>query len=145
MSTIAYEASSLPLVSHSSDVAPANPLLVTCPACRADVGSLRPNEAATQLKCRACGFVIQRARGIWRALAPSREDKFRQFVKEYQTVRLKEARGTGGARYFLSLPYRDVTGRNTWQWKIRGRFFADLKKITPMPWIFWTLEQGIAG
>ncbi|HEV2352002.1 MAG TPA: class I SAM-dependent methyltransferase [Terriglobia bacterium] len=61
-------------------------------------------------------------------MTPSSEDRFRKFVKEYQAVRFKEARGTGGAHYFLSLPYKDVTGRNSWQWNIRGRSFRYLER-----------------
>ena len=72
---------------------------------------------------------MRRERGIWRALTPPRELKFRNFVKDYQSVRLKEARGAGGAHYFLSLPYKDVTGRNSWQWNIRGRSFRYLERI----------------
>jgi SAM-dependent methyltransferase len=128
MSTIAYEAVRLPITHKSADAAPAQPLSVSCPVCRADVGSLRPIETTTDLTCAACGFVLRRKRGIWRALAPSRENRFRQFVEEYQTVRLQEARGTGGVHYFLSLPYKDVTGRNSWQWNIRGRSFHYLER-----------------
>jgi ubiquinone/menaquinone biosynthesis C-methylase UbiE len=132
MSTIVYEAARLRFVNKSADAASGQPLSVSCPACRADIGPLRPHETTIQVTCAACGFVLRRERGIWRALALSREDKFRQFVQEYQTVRMKEARGTGGAHYFLSLPYKDVTGRNSWQWKIRGRSFRYLeRKIFP--------------
>lgn len=126
MSTIAYEASRLPIAGKSANAATIHSLSMSCPACRTDVGPLRPNEA--QLPCPACEFVIKREWGIWRALAPSREEKFLRFVGEYQTVRMKEARGIGGVRYFLSLPYRDVSGRNSWQWKIRGRSFRYLER-----------------
>ena len=136
MSTITYQAAQLPSVYNSDEAAPAQPLSVSCLVCRVDVGSFRPYESTTQLTCPACGFVIRRERGIWRALAPSREEKFRQFVKEYQTVRLQEARGTGGVRYFLSLPYKDATGRNSWQWKIRGRSYRYLERT-----IFPLLEK----
>jgi SAM-dependent methyltransferase len=70
-------------------------------------------------------------------MAPERDDRFRQFVQEYQTVRLQEARGTGGVHYFLSLPYKDVTGKNSWQWKIRGRSFRHLEQT-----IFPQLEKN---
>ena len=66
--------------------------------------------------------------GIWRAIAPDREQHFRQFVKDYQTVRSLEGRGSSRADFYLTLPYEDLTGRNPWQWKIRARtyrFFGD--------------------
>jgi SAM-dependent methyltransferase len=136
MSTIAYEAARLPLAGKSANAATVPSLSMSCPACRVGVGVLHPNETSAQMNCPACGFVSRRERGIWRALTPSREDKFRKFVTEYQTVRLKEARGSGGLHYFLSLPYKDVTGRNSWQWKIRGRSFRYLERT-----IFPRLEK----
>src|SRR5690242_4759286 len=107
MSTIACQAARLPLIKRSNDAAPARALSVSCPVCRAEAGPLRANNDETELTCPDCRFAIKRVRGIWRAMAPARDDKFRRFVDEYQTVRLQEARGTGGVHYFLSLPYKD--------------------------------------
>ena len=128
MFTITYEAARLRWAKESADPASVQAISVSCPACQSEVGSLRLHEPTAHLTCAACGFDIVRERGIWRALPPLREDRFRQFIKEYQTVRLQEARGTGGAHYFLSLPYKDVTGRNSWQWNIRGRSFRYLER-----------------
>lgn len=89
-------------------------------------GSLAPT-------CAVCGFEFQFERGIWKALAPSRENRFEQFMREYQMVRAREGRGSSGAHFYLGLPYKDLTGRNTWQWKIRGRSFRFLaQKILPV-------------
>ncbi|HLY59150.1 MAG TPA: class I SAM-dependent methyltransferase [Terriglobia bacterium] len=136
MSTIVNEVARLPWDAQSESAATAHSLFLSCPGCHAGVGFLSPNETSTPKECPSCGFMIRRVKGIWRAMTPSSEDKFRQFVREYQAIRLKEARGAGGAHYFLALPYKDVTGRNSWQWKIRGRSFRHLERI-----IFPQLEK----
>jgi SAM-dependent methyltransferase len=51
-----------------------------------------------------------------------------QFLKEYETVRHSEGRGSNEATYYLELPFRDVTGRNASQWRIRSRSFEYLRK-----------------
>jgi len=43
-------------------------------------------------------------------------------------VRAKEGRGSSGADYYLALPFKDLTGRNVWQWHIRARTFAFMEK-----------------
>src|SRR5690242_14629739 len=98
-------------------------ILWLCPTCREGGGLLPTDDASHAVGCPSCGFAITNHLGIWHALPASREIKFHQFIKEYQTVRINEGRGKGGAHYFLSLPYKDASGQNSWQWKIRGRSF----------------------
>ncbi|HEX5482313.1 MAG TPA: class I SAM-dependent methyltransferase [Terriglobia bacterium] len=70
--------------------------------------------------------------GIWKALPLGREDHFSQFIEEYQTVRRSEGRGSPGGLYYLALPHKDITGRNSWQWKIRAKSFRYLlRKVLP--------------
>ncbi len=142
MSTVTFETTRPRAVVDSPGSAHVQTLSLYCPACRECAGALRPNEMSNALTCSACGFVMKRERGIWRALAPSREGKFQQFIREYQTVRLKEGRGVGGVHYFLSLPYKDITGRNSWQWKIRGRSFRYLER-TILPRLQKDYPQGM--
>jgi len=52
--------------------------------------------------------------GIFRALAPERESHFRQFIREYEMVRAQEGRGSDSSNFYLELPFRDLTGRNSW-------------------------------
>jgi SAM-dependent methyltransferase len=66
--------------------------------------------------------------GICSALPPSREATFRQFVRDYESVRAKEGRGSTCADYYLALPFEDLTGRNAWQWHIRARTFRFMEK-----------------
>jgi SAM-dependent methyltransferase len=76
----------------------------------------------------ACGFVFSETDGIYNALPPAREATFRQFVHDYESVRAKEGRGSSSADYYLALPFKDLTGRNSWQWHIRARTFRFMEK-----------------
>jgi SAM-dependent methyltransferase len=73
--------------------------------------------------CRRCTFVISERNGILRALRPGREQHFLQFIKQYETVRTREGRGSTSPNFYTALPFRDLTGNNTWEWKIRCRTF----------------------
>lgn len=94
-----------------------------CPVCARAVGQIDPRQNLPEVTCSSCGFVMKNQEGIWNGLAPTREERFEQFIREYQTVRAEEGRGSSGSLYYLALPYKDLTGRNTWQWKIRSRTF----------------------
>jgi SAM-dependent methyltransferase len=66
--------------------------------------------------------------GIYDALPPDRESIFRQFVHDYEFVRAKEGRGSSSADHYLALPFKDLDGRNVWQWRIRARTFRFMEK-----------------
>jgi SAM-dependent methyltransferase len=69
-----------------------------------------------------------------RALPPARESYFRQFISQYETVRAQEGRGSLESEYYLSLPFKDLTGNNAWQWQIRSHTFQHLidKVLVPL-------------
>ena len=96
-----------------------------CPTCLSGPCRVSAQSPAT---CSACGYVFSEFKGICDALPPDRECKFRQFVHDYESVRSKEGRGSTSAEYYLALPFKDITGRNTWQWQIRARTFRFLEK-----------------
>lgn len=98
-------------------------LRLQCPECREPMAAIDPWREFSPQRCPSCDLVLASRHGIWHALAPAREERFKQFIEEYETVRRREGRGSGGSHYYLALPYRDVTGRNTWQWRIRRRTF----------------------
>ncbi len=107
-------------------------LLLRCPVCTHPMGTLVLLPMRLEPQCPACGFILKNERGIWKALAPCRDERYRQFVTEYQTIRQSEGRGSSGGRYYLALPFKDATGRNSWQWKLRARSFRYLqRKILP--------------
>lgn len=52
----------------------------------------------------------------------------RQFLDDYSRIRRAEGRGSTDPEYFLALPYRDLTGRNSRQWSIRARTWAHFER-----------------
>jgi SAM-dependent methyltransferase len=103
----------------------ASSLRLQCPICQQ---LLLPSGMFSNPVCSGCGFVMSELNGIFRALSPDRELHFSQFVRDYEMIRAKEGRGSSSADYYLELPFRDLTGRNLWQWKIRARTFRHLEK-----------------
>jgi ubiquinone/menaquinone biosynthesis C-methylase UbiE len=112
----------------------------SCPACRTEIGRM---DAASphSMRCPGCSFVIREVDGILRALRPGREAYFQQFVTQYETVRMREGRGSSSADFYTALPFRDITGKNTWEWKIRGRTFIHASKHI-LPAIEAVNQQG---
>ena len=90
--------------------------LLACPVCRT---SLSANQAGSLL-CPSCHFKLRFVDGIWRALPAERMIHYEKFIRDYETIRQAEGRGSKDANYYLSLPYRDSTGKLGWQWQIRG-------------------------
>jgi len=85
-----------------------------CPSCRTNVDGL---------DCPKCAFRMQVSDGIIHALPPLRSQYFSQFIKDYERIRAAEGRGSQSEEYYLKLPYQDITGRNSGQWKIRARSY----------------------
>ena len=97
-------------------------LLFSCPVCRRQMQSPASSDF-TETSCTGCGFVMHQTGHVLRALPGERESHFQQFVTQYETVRSQEGRGSLDSEYYLSLPFRDVTGNNAWQWQIRRKTF----------------------
>ena len=56
----------------------------------------------------------------------------RQFLETYTKIRAAEGRGSDDSAYYRALPFSDLTGRNSAQWKIRACTFAYFRrKILP--------------
>ncbi len=106
-------------------------LRLRCPQCNGPLEG--PDLNLLSINCRRCDFVLTKREGIWRALAPYRAEKYQRFIQEYETVRLREGRGSGGGHYYLALPFKDTSGCNSWQWRIRARTFRFVtQKILPV-------------
>jgi hypothetical protein len=80
------------------------------------------------LTCSRCKMNMTCHRGVWQALLPEREAYFARFMGEYQFVRASEGRGSANDDYYLALPYRDLSGRNSGQWAIRARTFRYIER-----------------
>ncbi len=109
-------------------------LKMQCPQCCNLLGVLRSSDCPAEflLSCPTCYFQMLKDDGIWRALPPKRASYFQKFMREYQTVREAEGRGSNNPQYYLELPYRDISGNNHGQWAIRARSYDFLEhKILP--------------
>ena len=114
-----------------------------CPVCGHSDPSLVLTQGVLQEpSCSYCGFTFVQESRIWKALTPAREERFQQFMIEYETDMHREGRGSAGAQFYLELPYRDVTGRNAWQWKIRSRSFRFFSQRI-LPWLEYRYKAGL--
>ena len=52
----------------------------------------------------------------------------RRFVDDYLRIRRLEGRGSDDPAYYWELPYRDLTGRLTAQWEMRGRTYRHFER-----------------
>jgi SAM-dependent methyltransferase len=89
-------------------------LRLRCPRCSANLSGL---------DCLKCGLLLSEFGGIIHALPPLRADHYAQFIADYERIRIAEGRGSARDDFYLALPYRDVSGRNSGQWRIRARTF----------------------
>jgi SAM-dependent methyltransferase len=95
-----------------------------CPRCDAGISGLR---------CERCGHEMRIDRRIVRALTPERVAHYAQFMRDYERIREAEGRGSEDDDYYLELPYRDATGRNSRQWQIRARTYVCLMETILAP------------
>jgi SAM-dependent methyltransferase len=65
--------------------------------------------------------------GIWRFLLPESEAHYARFIRDYETIRLSEGRGSTSAKYYRALPFKDLSGQFKRDWKIRARSFQALE------------------
>jgi len=109
---------------------PSRPFEFACPVCHTPVRAIGdeafqcPNEEA----------IYPKIGGIWRFLPDERSAYFKQFIQEYESVRMQEGRGSNDQAYYRALPYRDLTGRWKKDWNIRARSFRTLiqEVVKPM-------------
>lgn len=88
-----------------------------CPRCGANLSSL---------DCTKCGLSLWEEHGIIHALPPVRAEHYAQFISDYERIRAAEGRGSTSDEFYLGLPFRDSSGKNSGQWRIRARTFSHL-------------------
>jgi len=88
-----------------------------CPRCRASMDGL---------DCLRCAFQLRNNDGIIRALTPERAAHCARFIEDYERIRAAEGRGSDSDDFYLNLPYRDVSSKNSNQWRIRARSYDHL-------------------
>jgi SAM-dependent methyltransferase len=104
-----------------------------CGAGLANMTSRASTDCGTRV-CAICGKATHLREGIWCALPPHRIDHFRKFIAEYEFIRAAEGRGSANGEYYLGLPYKDLSGRNSDQWRIRAHTFQTIEQriLTPL-------------
>ena len=100
-----------------------------CSICKSRLDPISPNE----FRCAVDGSTFLRTDGIWRMMRPERGAHYDRFVKEYETVRQAEGRGSDDSAYYRALPFADLTGRMTADWQIRAASFRALVETLIAP------------
>jgi SAM-dependent methyltransferase len=105
-------------------------LALLCGQCNTPLAEMTPETrtGSGERVCPDCATTTEYIDGIWRSLSPQRTDHFRDFIAEYEFIRSAEGRGSMYSEYYLNLPYRDISGRNRDQWKIRARTFHTIEQ-----------------
>jgi len=68
----------------------------------------------------------------------------RRFLADYAKIRSAEGRGSPDSAYYRALPFVDLTGRNSSQWRIRARTFEYFRRriLPPRPCRILDLGAG---
>ncbi len=105
-------------------------LSLSCPVCfnELDAIPLTGIPAKDREECAICNTTIFLRDGIWRAIRPDRAALLAEPLSSYEAVREAEGRWSNNADFYLSLPWKDTTGRFVEQWKIRARSFRFITK-----------------
>jgi ubiquinone/menaquinone biosynthesis C-methylase UbiE len=90
-----------------------------CPVCQTAGGELE-GVGEHCSPCAQCGFCFRKVDGVIRAIAPERRAFYDRFLTDYGTIRKAEGRGSNNREYYLALPYQDLSGKNSGQWRIRA-------------------------
>jgi ubiquinone/menaquinone biosynthesis C-methylase UbiE len=98
--------------------------LFVCPRCRTKLDRTTPE----RVTCPQDALEFWKEDGIWRFLLPESEAHYSRFIKDYETVRRSEGRGSESANYYRALPFKDLSGRYKADWAIRARSFNVLVK-----------------
>ncbi len=105
------------------------PFAFACPVC----GELLAQISPDLLICQNEGMEYPLQNGIWRLLPPDRAAYFQQFIREYETIRRLEGRGSDDSQFYRSLPEKDLSGRFVEHWKIRAKSYRTLIRCLGLP------------
>jgi SAM-dependent methyltransferase len=122
-------------VDRTKEPRPNRALTLLCWQCGASLAEMTAEtrtSSGTRV-CLRCTATTQYRDGIWCALSPQRINHFRKFIAEYELIRAAEGRGSTHSEYYLSLPFKDISGRNNNQWAIRARTFRTIEQSILAP------------
>lgn len=108
-----------------------NDLWLRCPECSATVGGISDRDDGLLpacIDCEDCGHRISRTNGVWRMLSHDQRVGLSTFLRDYEAIRHAEGRGSAHPAFYLALPFADLTGNFSDQWRIRGRSYRFLER-----------------
>jgi ubiquinone/menaquinone biosynthesis C-methylase UbiE len=112
--------------------------LFICPRCQTTLDRKAPD----RLTCPHDGLEFWQVDGIWRFLLPESEAHYGRFLKDYETIRRAEGRGSASAEYYRALPFKDLSGQFVGDWRIRTRSYQVLVN-TVLTRLQIPLERGL--
>ena len=95
-----------------------------CPRCKSEL----EQTANAGLRCPHDGSIFHKVDGIWRFLLPEREETYARFIRDYETIRRSEGRGSADESYYRTLPFHAAS-----DWKIRAASFNAFVKHLIIP------------
>lgn len=98
--------------------------LFICPRCQTRLERVTPE----RFTCPHDGLDFWNVDGIWRFLLPESEAHYARFIRDYEAIRHSEGRGSSSAKYYRALPFKDLSGQHSADWRIRARSFRALEK-----------------
>jgi SAM-dependent methyltransferase len=124
---IATQMPTLPVFRQSSRE---DGICILCLRCRRPLASASsaPALGSASFRCSHCDTFTHSEDGIWHAITTDRLEYFRQFKTDYELIRSAEGRGCEDPDYYLALPFRDVSRRNSAQWRIRSASFRYIER-----------------
>jgi SAM-dependent methyltransferase len=122
-------------IDRAEERRPHRAVTLLCWQCGAPLAEMIPEtRTGSGLRaCPSCNTTTQYREGIWCALSPDRINHFRKFIAEYEFIRAAEGRGGTQSEYYLGLPFKDISGRNSDQWAIRARTFRAMEQSIVAP------------
>ncbi|MGC1363391.1 MAG: class I SAM-dependent methyltransferase, partial [Silvibacterium sp.] len=122
-------------IDRAEERRPYRAVTLLCWQCGASLADMTPETRTGSGigACPSCTTTTQYREGIWRALSPERINHFRKFIAEYELIRAAEGRGSTQPEYYLRLPFKDISGRNSEQWAIRARTFRAMEQSIVAP------------
>ncbi len=96
-----------------------------CPRCRAALQNISEHE----LHCAADNLSFQQVDGVWKFLLPERESHYARFITDYEKIRSLEGRYSHASNYYRSLPFQDLSGRFSADWKVRATSYKMLERM----------------
>ena len=99
-------------------------MTLACPRCHI----LLDDVDSRTKRCLKDELTFRQEQGIWRMLLPERGEYFSRFIRDYETVRRSEGRGSADVSYYRSLPYHDSA-----DWRIRAASFDAFHRSVLIP------------